>query len=146
MTLTAHAITGAALASLVPDQPLVGFAVGFISHFVLDAIPHWDYKLSSKKEDGNNHMNDDMVINKNFIKDILKISFDGILGLLFAYFIFVFFILNFLPLLFLSGVIGAMMPDALQFVYMKWRHEPLISLQKFHLWIHADKKIIEKLP
>ncbi len=145
MTLTAHAITGAALASLVPDQPLVGFAVGFISHFVLDAIPHWDYKLSSKKEDGNNHMNDDMVINKNFIKDILKISFDGILGLLFAYFIFVFYF-KFSTFVILSGVIGAMMPDALQFVYMKWRHEPLISLQKFHLWIHADKKIIEKLP
>ena len=145
MTLTAHAITGAALASLVPDQPLVGFAVGFISHFVLDAIPHWDYKLSSKKEDGNNHMNDDMVINKNFIKDILKISFDGILGLLFAYFIFVFYF-KFSTFVVLSGVIGAMMPDALQFVYMKWRHEPLISLQKFHLWIHADKKIIEKLP
>ena len=145
MTLTAHAITGAALASLVPDQPLVGFAVGFISHFVLDAIPHWDYKLSSKKEDGNNHMNDDMVINKNFIKDILKISFDGILGLLLSLIVFNFYF-KFSTFVVLSGVIGAMMPDALQFVYMKWRHEPLISLQKFHLWIHADKKIIEKLP
>ena len=145
MTLTAHAITGAALASLVPDQPLVGFAVGFISHFVLDAIPHWDYKLNSKKEDGNNHMNDDMVINKNFIKDILKISFDGILGLLLSLIVFNFYF-KFSTFVVLSGVIGAMMPDALQFVYMKWRHEPLISLQKFHLWIHADKKIIEKLP
>lgn len=139
MTLTAHAITGAALASLVPDQPLVGFVIGFASHFVLDAIPHWDYKLNSKKEDSNNHMNDDMVINKDFLKDILKISFDGILGLLLSLIVFNFYF-KFPTLVVLSGVIGAMMPDALQFVYMKWRHEPLISLQKFHLWIHADKK------
>lgn len=139
MTLTAHAITGAALASLVPDQPLVGFAVGFLSHFVLDAIPHWDYKLNSKKEDTNNHMNDDMVINKDFLKDILKIGFDGLLGLLLSLIVFNFYF-KFSVFIVLSGAIGAMMPDALQFVYMKWRHEPLTSLQKFHLWIHADKK------
>lgn len=139
MTLTAHAITGAALASLTPSQPLLGFAVGFASHFILDAIPHWDYRLASVKEDKNNPMNDDMEINGDFVKDIFKIGLDGLIGLLFSYLIFGIY-MKFSIIAILCGAIGAMLPDALQFVYMKWRHEPLKSLQKFHRWIHADKK------
>ena len=137
MILTNHAITGAALASLVPNEPLIGFSVGFLSHFVLDAIPHWDYKLGSKKEDGNK-MNDDLAINRKFIKDILKIGTDGMTGLLLAYFLFCFY-MKVSVFAVLCGAIGAMTPDALQFVYMKWRYEPLISLQRFHIWIHADE-------
>jgi len=137
MILTNHAITGAALASLIPNQPLVGFSVGFLSHFVLDAIPHWDYNLESKKEDGNK-MNDDLVINRKFAKDILKIGTDGMTGLLLAYFLFSFY-MKVSVFAVLCGAIGAMTPDALQFVYMKWRHQPLVSFQHFHIWIHTDK-------
>lgn len=139
MILTNHAITGAMLATLTPNQPLLGFTAGFLSHFVLDAIPHWDYSLDSFKKDNNNPMNNDIVINKYFVKDILKIGLDGAIGLSFAYLIFCFY-MKYSVLTILSGAIGAMIPDALQFAYMKCRREPLVSLQKFHLWVHADKE------
>lgn len=143
MILAKHAIAGAAVASLTPNEPLIGFATGFLSHFILDAIPHWDYSLDSKKEDENNPMNDDMIINRAFTKDLLKISFDGIVGILVSYLIFYFF-LKISVVVILCGAIGAMIPDALQFVYMKWRHEPFVSLYRFHLWIHSDKKLNRK--
>jgi hypothetical protein len=138
MILAAHAITGAAVASLMPERPLIGFAVGFLSHFLLDAIPHWDYHLDSMREEKDNPMNNDIIINVKFFGDLLKISLDGMMGLLLAYLIFGFFMENSVVAI-LCGAIGAMTPDALQFAYMKWRHEPLSSLQRFHLWIHAKK-------
>lgn len=140
MVLTAHTITGVTIASLIPDKPLLGFVLGFMSHFLLDAIPHWDYSRRSLKEDKENPLNDDMLIGKDFIIDLLKISFDGILGLLISYLIFGIYF-KYSLLVILSGAVGGMMPDALQFVYMKWRHEPLISLQRFHLFMHAEKKM-----
>ena len=140
MTLTTHAIVGASIASLIPTHPVLGFTLGFTSHFLLDAIPHWDYILLSSKKDLNNPMNNDLIINKNFIIDLFKISFDAVLGLAVALLLFGFSNFNLLWAAF-WGAIGAMMPDALQFVYFKWRHEPIKSLQKFHLWIHAKKDL-----
>lgn len=143
MVLTTHVVTGAAFASLTPNQPLLGFAVGFVSHFVLDAIPHWDYPRISEKKDKNNPMNNDMAINKDFVKDIFKMGVDGIIGLLITYFIFVFY-LKFSTLVILCGVTGGIVPDALQFVQMKWKHEPLTSLRRFHLWIQSWKSLDDK--
>jgi hypothetical protein len=42
MILSTHAIVGAAIASFLPSHPTIAFVLGFGSHFVLDAIPHWD--------------------------------------------------------------------------------------------------------
>jgi hypothetical protein len=46
MTTTPHILAGAALASLLPtgsaSMKLFGFALGFASHYVLDAVPHWE--------------------------------------------------------------------------------------------------------
>jgi len=41
MTITPHLLTGAALATTT-SSPIVAFLLGFISHFILDAIPHVD--------------------------------------------------------------------------------------------------------
>jgi hypothetical protein len=40
MTATNHAVTGAAIAVLVPE-PLAAIGLALISHFILDAIPHF---------------------------------------------------------------------------------------------------------
>jgi hypothetical protein len=45
MILSTHAIVGGAIASLFPSHPLLVVAAGFVSHFAIDAIPHWDYPL-----------------------------------------------------------------------------------------------------
>jgi hypothetical protein len=137
MTLAAHAIVGASIASLMPSHPVLGFVAGFTSHFLLDAIPHWDYSLRSKKEDKNNPMNNDIVLGRNFIFDLFKMSADAFFGLIVA--LFLFGSLSNFHLIWASfwGAIGAMFPDALQFVSIKWRHEPMIGLRRFHLWVHS---------
>ncbi len=139
MTLTTHAIVGAAIGSLMPSHPVLGFAAGFASHFLLDAIPHWDYHLASIKEDSDNPMNNDIVFNINFIFDLFKMGFDAILGIIIVLLLFGFSNshLVWTPL---WGAIGALTPDALQFVYLKWKHEPIASIHQFHiLRIHSKR-------
>jgi hypothetical protein len=45
MTGTNHALTGAAIALVLIDKPVVAISAALASHFVLDAIPHfWIYE------------------------------------------------------------------------------------------------------
>lgn len=44
MTATNHALTGVVIA-IVVHQPVAAPILALSSHFVLDAIPHWDYRL-----------------------------------------------------------------------------------------------------
>ena len=53
MTLTTHAIVGATVATLTPN-PILGFVLGFGSHYVLDALPHWSYPIHSLEKDKKN--------------------------------------------------------------------------------------------
>jgi hypothetical protein len=41
MLLTPHVAAGLAIGAAVPD-PRVAVPLAFVSHFVLDAVPHWD--------------------------------------------------------------------------------------------------------
>jgi len=136
MTLTTHAIVGATLAAAAPNYPILGFVVGFGSHYVLDAIPHWDYPISGIEEKKNNR-------SIKYYLDFLKIGLDGTMGLIFSFIILgVFFHSS--PLAIFMGAIGGMTPDALQFVYWKWPHQPLISLQKLHQVAHAKLSLNDK--
>ena len=84
-----------------------------------------------------------MILNKDFLKDLIKIGFDGVLGLALS-FIFLSVMGHHSLLIILCGAIGGMMPDALQFAYFKWRHEPLITLQKIHIWFHSPKGLNDR--
>ena len=48
MTATAHALVGAAIASHV-REPLLSGGLIVSSHFLLDAIPHWDFGTDWRK-------------------------------------------------------------------------------------------------
>ena len=143
MILTTHASVGAALATIMPNNPVLGFVIGFGSHFILYSIPHWDYKLRSSRRNKQKPLTNDIIIGKDFYKDLVKIGLDATLGLVLSLF-FLGFLQQQLILMILCGAIGGMTPDFLQFVYFKWRHEPLISLQKFHIWMHAKTGLNEK--
>jgi len=71
-----------------------------------------------------------MIISKDSCQDFLKIGTDGILGLVFA-FILVGVFRHVSSLEILMGAIGGMLPDALQFCYWKWKHEPLTTFNDF---------------
>ena len=135
MTLAAHALVGAAAATAVPGRPLLAFLAGFVSHFVIDMIPHWDYQLGSYRADPRNPLNDDMVIGKSFAYDLVKIAVDIAIGLTLAFAIFRAAFPSVPLVAILAGAAGGIVPDALQFAYWKFRHEPLTSLQRFHIKI-----------
>lgn len=143
MTLTTHAMVGVAAASLAPSHRVLAFSLAFLSHFLIDAIPHWDYRLVSQHYEGADLMTVDMPFGVKFLADLVKIGFDFILGSIFSFLIFGLFI-KLSPALITVGVAGGMLPDFLQFAYMKFRHEPLVSLQRFHIWIHTKKRLWQK--
>lgn len=138
MVLAAHAVVGAAVASLMPSNPVLGFTLAFGSHFVLDAIPHWHYPLRSLSYDHDKPMDIDMRIDTRFIYDLMAISLDGIVGIGASLLFFSVGQHGISPFIVLMGAFAGMLPDALQFLYMKWRHEPLVTLQRFHEWAHTD--------
>ena len=139
MILAAHAIAGAALGRW-SQNPAVSFALGFMSHFVLDAIPHSQYKLNSRIYD-ENPMKEDMALNKDFVGDIFLLGFDCFIGLSLSILLFqgrVGLDGPSSPILF--GSLGGVLPDALQFLFWKFRKWPLTTIQKFHSWVHAEKE------
>jgi hypothetical protein len=141
MTLTTHAIVGAAAASLFPEQPVLAFVAGFASHFAIDAIPHWDYKMLSKKINGDEArarpLEQDMVLGKHFLLDLVRIGSDALFGLLLSVGIFYFWLFHIPFLIVAVGAIAGILPDPLQFVYFKTRSKLLEPLQTFHQWIHG---------
>jgi hypothetical protein len=147
MTLTTHAIVGAAAASLFPAYPVIGFAAAFASHFALDAIPHWaegPALLRSVVKDPTNKLKTDMRINKDFLRDLAVLAVDALLGLVIA--ILILYALFQVPLyIVVLGVIGGQLPDALQFVYYKTRLAIMTPLQKFHGRIQTEHENIAYL-
>lgn len=140
MTLATHAIVGAAVARLFPSQPLIAFCAAFASHFVLDAIPHWDYQLRSKVRDPNDPLKNDLLINKAFFFDLVKIGVDCALG--FGLSLLLFSASNWSSAAFVfMGACGGVLPDALQFAYFKIRRQPLTSLQRFHIFVHTKNHL-----
>lgn len=131
MILSVHAVFGAAVASLVPAHPVLGFGLGFVSHLALDMIPHRDYDLISIKSTPDSKMQlvDDIYKKARLARDMMLVSFDAFAGLVLS---FLFFFNPIHPGIFLSGALGALLPDFLTFLYLILRHKPLALFFNFH--------------
>jgi hypothetical protein len=136
LILVTHALIGAGIGSLIPGHPIGVFAAGFVSHFALDAIPHWDYPLRSLFKGAGQRAPLDM--DSGFFVDVGLIAIDGLAGLALAAWLFS----N--PATWIAVILGAfggMTPDALQFAHRLFPYEPLRTLQRFHMWIHTRTKL-----
>ena len=136
MILSTHAIVGGAVASLFPSHPIVAIAAGFGSHFLIDAIPHWDYPLRTISLGAG--ARNRLTFRGSRLRDLAVIAFDGCAGLVLAV---VLFSTPSTILTVLLGASAAMLPDPLQFAYTLYPHEPLKSLQRFHGWMHTKHQI-----
>jgi hypothetical protein len=136
MILSSHALVGAAIANLFPSHPGAAFAVGFASHFALDAIPHADYPIRSASLDP--RIGARLRFDRALLQDAVTIGADGMLGLVCAFLLFASAENQWAILL---GALGAMLPDALQFLYLRFPREPLRTLQRFHGWAHTRTDI-----
>lgn len=72
MTATAHALIGGAIAAST-QNPVLGITASFISHPLLDLVPHWDFGANWKK--------------KSKIKLFLEASADLLVGIGLTYLI-----------------------------------------------------------
>jgi len=145
MILASHIIAVSAIVAPLALKPLTIFnlaAIFFISvasHYLLDLIPHWDYKLSlwDFKEKGEKAI----LSKKNIIRDSVKIFIDFALGIIVGFWIIG------LPVgfegFFMIGLIifASCLPDILQVSYIFWKKFPLIQLQKLHSIFHAKLKL-----
>ena len=135
--MSTHAIVGGAIASLFPSHPALVVAAGFASHFAIDAIPHWDYPLqaiSVRPAADSAALN----LDRRLWVDLSFIVLDSCAGLAIAIGLFA------SPAnigAILLGALAAMLPDPLQVVHALYPREPLKSLQRFHQWIHAKRKL-----
>ena len=117
MILATHAIVGAAIASQVPNHPVIALLAGIASHFAIDAIPHWDYPLRSIRSGAKKEKGSPLTLDKGFLVDLSLIALDGLAGLTLAFSLFA------QPgslLTILLGALGGMLPDPLRFVHRLW--------------------------
>ena len=145
MILASHIIAVSAIVAPLALKPLTIFnlaAIFFISvasHYLLDLIPHWDYKLSLW--DFKEKSEKIILIKKNILKDSTKISIDFVLGATVGFWIIG------LPVgfegFFMIGLIifASCLPDILQISYIFWKKFPFVQLQKLHSIFHAKLKL-----
>jgi len=117
MIIIPHMLVGAAIGRRVHNIWLV-FIFGFISHYLLDFLPHWDY-LSRIEITNPDHL--------------IKIGLDFILG---VSIIFILIRSCSKKWLVLVGIIAALLPDFLNVIYYSFGFQWLELLSQLHHTAH----------
>lgn len=136
MILTTHAVAGATTAILLRQNPWLALLGAFLSHFLLDMIPHWHYPIRSLKHDRLNPMNNVLLFNGDFAKDVIKTGIDSGIGVLLAVLPVAVFFPERVEIA-LLGALAGILPDFLQLLFHIFPRSPLYYLQWFHQRIHA---------
>lgn len=124
MTLTTHATVGVVIGSAT-GNPVAGFILGIISHYLLDLVPHGDQWL-----------NDGFRKTKTRMKRALAYgSIDAITAIFLILFIVSWKDLNNLPAI-SWAVAGAVLPDLLVGLYDFTKSKYLRPLNRLHFAFH----------
>lgn len=145
MILISHGIIGAAVGRLFPAHPLLAFLAGMATHYAMDAIPHWEYKLLSVFRDDNTGFKKAR-IGIRFAIDILSALLDLLAGGVLSFLIFSGdFAGDGLPASLIAGIIGGILPDGFQFLHMLFpKFRLLATHQTFHNRIHARRRLNDR--
>lgn len=130
MLVTCHLLTGAAISSTLVS-PALSLPAAFLSHFILDALPHLEATTFTSKKEGQDYYPTK--------KEILYIGLDVLVGL----FALLFLYLKFTNPLILFGAFFAILPDLIDNIpWWYWiRKIPgFRQFHKFHNKIHFDLK------
>ena len=145
MTFGTHMVVAAAVALPVLHNPAAAFAVGLASHYVVDAIPHWDWPLKSlekKPEEG--HFASTVNFSFGAISiDLLRIAIDTSMGLVALGVVYLIAGHAWSLIALAAAAFGGILPDGLQFLFFatRARSRVLEYHQRFHDAIHTDNKI-----
>ena len=143
MTLTTHiAIAAAVTKSFGYAHPLLGFFAAIASHYLSDAIPHWDYSMHAIANDARKldwDAGKASAFRRRILSDVGFFAIDGCLGTLAI--IFLTRPSSHNEWLWIAGtIIGACLPDFLQAVYLAGVRF-LKPLQRFHDFCHTKIKL-----
>ncbi len=142
MVLAAHSIVGAALANMFPDNPAAGFLLAFASHYVIDAIPHREYDIEGFFDEKNKKFNS-VFSSLISLKRFFMIGSDFGIGIILSLLIFARDEKSLIATL--LGILGGVLPDALQFFYYKYKIEPFVFIQKYiHDVFHSHDKMYDR--
>lgn len=124
MTLTTHATLGAVIGQAT-GNPVLAFVIGFISHFLIDMVPHGDCYLS-----------DNYRIHKcNRKRSVAYVMVDAVIAMLFVLFLFnvkdIVSVRNFT-----WGIIGSVLPDLLVGMYDLTKSRYLKWFFDLHFFFH----------
>ncbi|MBI2628365.1 MAG: hypothetical protein HYW71_03020 [Candidatus Niyogibacteria bacterium] len=146
--LVASSATAWAVQTFGSKSVLTVFGVALASHYLLDAIPHWEYQLFSvvDSEDEKNNFSEIKMVSggKNLLKDFFMISFDFFAGFAAAWFLTRIFWPDF-SFWFLALAAGAgVLPDILQGFYIASKgimKKIFFPLYIFHNFFHAQYRL-----
>ncbi|MFA4819039.1 MAG: hypothetical protein WC621_04310 [Patescibacteria group bacterium] len=124
MYLTVHSASALVIAKFIP-HPLVALLAGLVSHFVLDAIPHGDEHL----------MRDHFPSWRNLRRPVGAAMLDGIVML---FLLLIYIATTPLPsyTTLILAVVGALLPDLLQAIYIVFKLRWLKWFYLINLKIH----------
>ncbi|MFY9463016.1 MAG: hypothetical protein WAP52_02415 [Candidatus Sungiibacteriota bacterium] len=141
MTLAVHALIGAATAhQLGLHNPLSLFLAGAATHYLSDAIPHWDWRLFSFSSEEKSETRRWKFASAIFARDIAYVVLDGVLGIAAVLLIAQPSSVETAALLLLAAL-GGMTPDLLQGIYFTGYAPYLMPLQRFHDFCHTKIKL-----
>lgn len=144
MTLTTHILIATAVAKpFFNAHPALVFTAAVASHYLADAIPHWDWHLSSVEEDFSDKHDHKLILSKGVnIRDLAKVSLDIVIGITIAFLILrpELNIKELTPLA--LSVLGGILPDMLQPIFWIWKkNNPFVFVKKFHSFMHSKIRL-----
>lgn len=142
MLLSSHIIISGLLGAQTGNYFLAAI-VGFFSHFIIDAIPHWDNYLSPEFDSRVKSEKSSFLKSGFFYKEISKVAIDILIGLSVLSLMF-FETSGFDNIAYAAvGVFFGVLPDPLQLLYLitNWRFlKPNYDIQLFlHTLIYKKR-------
>ncbi len=132
MTITTHAVVGAAVTNLLKFNPPLALSAALISHFLLDALPHYDYQLASLSKAGDSKSF--KLDYRLWLKDIKKLGLDTLLAVILVLFFWPPSTVNYLIYI---GVGLAVLPDGLYFLSYLINCRVTNIVTRLHQYTHA---------
>ncbi|HRY60056.1 MAG TPA: hypothetical protein P5096_01615 [Patescibacteria group bacterium] len=120
MVISSHFIAGAALGKAT-GNPILAVVFGFVLHFVMDLVPHWNYGYKHLKK----------------VKTLLLVLMDPLLA--FALYLTIGLIRGYSASTWLVTFLGGFfcaLPDLIEFFIRVFNIKPLIFFLKFHRAVH----------
>ena len=140
MYITTHATIGLLIARVIPN-PVLAFILGFISHYILDFIPHDNLIKDPKLKEKVRKEEVDIKKIPAYRHFIIMAIIDHIIIIGLFIFLFIYqeqMVQN--PISAITAMAGAIIPDYLWAPYTMWKWKIFKPFHKLNLWVHSLRK------